>query len=206
MKINLGQIITWLPIIISYLIFGLTLCNYFFGQQLDLGRLKVRLFSLKSLIIAWLAFMVLYSLCLSGLQYLTWRHNLLGQYFLPPYQPLRYFINYAWYHFWLSNFIVFSVTVLLIGVLKLFGKYRRNLLKPTEAGLFFLGAMLVGWPNFVLFVPLVFIISVFLSLYFQILKNRKESSLELPILIAILVIFIVGNSLIKMLGLSVLKL
>jgi len=65
--------------------------------------------------------------------------------------------------------------------------------------------MIVGWPNFIIFIPLVFVsvvlVSIFRGLYFK----EAYTTLGVPMLLGALTTMIFGSYLIELLQLTVFK-
>ncbi|MBI1975237.1 MAG: hypothetical protein HYS57_02675 [Parcubacteria group bacterium] len=80
-------------------------------------------------------------------QYLVWKAGPPGIYFLPPHQPLGYFLGYAWQHFGKMPFA--TLVVAGLSLLLLWGANRfsgERFFYREEPFLAALGVMTAGWP------------------------------------------------------------
>ncbi|MEK9152411.1 MAG: hypothetical protein AAB692_03525 [Patescibacteria group bacterium] len=90
------------------------------------------------------------------LQYHTWSAAPPGIFFLPPYQPFRYFIDYSLLHFFASFLLVFFSAGAVGLVLLLAARFRPGILEPGEIAAYLACAFLVRWPLVIPFTALVF--------------------------------------------------
>ncbi len=178
--------------------------------------------SIKKLIFATIGFRIIYAGLLTGLQYVTWASGGIGEFFLresidkslpiPFIQSLPwifgsqwgYFIFYSLLHFWVNVVLSLFVAWIFYRFLILLKRYRERFFDEEEIELGFLVALLVGWPAFTLFVPLVFLSVVLTSLARLIVWKEAYTTLGWPFILATLITFLFSSFLLTATGLSVL--
>lgn len=69
----------------------------------------------------------------------------------------------------------------------------------------FLTALIVGWPNFVIFVPMVFISVIIVSIFRRLFYGETYTTLGIPFLLAALTALLAGSRLIHFFRLEVLN-
>lgn len=114
---------------------------------------------LKRFFIILLAVLILRAVSLTILQYILWQAGPLGVYFLPPYQPITYFLGYSFIHFFASLFLTIVATASVVVIFVFFQKLRgmkdgRELWVRGEEYIFLAGAFLLRWP---LMIPYLFL-------------------------------------------------
>ena len=75
-------------------------------------------------------------------------------------------------------------------------KYRERFFEEGELDLGFLSALLIGWPNFVVFVPLVFLSVVIIAVFRRVFLKELYTTLGLPMLLATLLVLAFGDFLV----------
>ncbi len=98
-------------------------------------------------------------------QYHLWLNDALSKHLLPPYSPISYFLGYGWLRF--AKDEVFAVAVaagLFFAIVLLNRFFRGRFFYEEEPYLACLGALVVGWPNWILFLGLVLIPGVLFHL------------------------------------------
>lgn len=207
------------PIVVFWLIYIWFLIAYFKKEWL--GRLA----SLKILLIFTAAFRVFHAGLLSVTQYYVWSGSELTKALInspiSPEVPLSnflhkslgfvldskfgYFLFYSWGRFWVNVLLTIVISLAFYIFLKALKRYNDRFFNEGEVELGFLLAMIVGWPNFIIFIPLVFgsvvLVSIFRGFYFK----EAYTTLGVPMILAALVIMIFGNYFINFLGLTVFK-
>jgi len=156
------------------------------------------------------------------LQYVLWRGDGMASYFLNaslskdlPIDGIRYFswlfsnklgyfLFYSWGRFWLSVVLSVFVAYIFYLFLKILRKKTERFFEEGEIELGLLAAVVVGWPSFVLFIPLIFIFVVCISIAKLFLKE-KYTTLGIPIILSMLVLYICGEYLINLFNLGVLR-
>ncbi len=203
MKIFTSLFFTWFP-------------NVFFGSVFALSfifiYLKKETFpkypffkKLRLLIVIVIFFRVSYSLALSIAQYYLWSQEEFSRLLLPPNQPMSYFIGYAFIHFWLEQLLAIAGALVFYIFLTLLRKYKESWISREEILLGFLMALLVGWPNLVIFIPLVFLSAVGLAIINMVALRVKHTGLYFSLMLAGLITFVFGSIIIKFSGLTVLQ-
>lgn len=195
----LGPFIAWAPVVFYGASFVLIAWIYFLKSGL-FSRLGISLFI--GLVIF---FRVAYAAVLSIAQYYVWSREGLTKLLLPPHQPISYFFGYAFVHFWMEQLLAIAGALVFYIILSLARKYKERWLSREEIALGFLIALLVGWPNVVIFIPLVFLLSALASAVHLIVLKNRYSTLSSSFILAGLFAFIWGNIIIELLHLTVLR-
>jgi hypothetical protein len=138
-------------------------------------------------------------------QYSVWLNGGVGKNFLPPVAPISYFLRYSFIHFWLGHLIGIALAVLFYLFLRLLGKRRPWLFLEGETELGFVCALIAGWPGFVLFLPLIFIMALPWTIFRQYVLKQERTTLSGAFLLAAGVVLLAGGWLIDWLGLGVLR-
>ncbi len=189
-------ILTWLPIVFFGVVFVLALLKYIFRSQ------PFSVISYKSLVVSSISFRVFYAILLTVSQYYIWSKQEFTKFLV---DSPGYFIFYSYGRFWLNVFIAVGVAFAFYLFLKFLKKYQERFFEEGETELGFLTALIVGWPNFVIFIPLVFISVVLISLFRRLVLKEVYTTLGWPFLIAVLITLILGDRLIQILNLGVLR-
>lgn len=161
-----------------------------------------RLISYKSLVISSLAFHIFYAALLTAGQYYVWSQSEFTKLLL---DSPGYFLFYSWGRFWINVLLTISAAFVFYLVLRLLKKYQERFFDEGETELGLLMALLVGWPNFAVFVPLVFVFVIPVSIFRRLFLKESYTNLAVPFFIAALVLLLWGDLLIKILNLDVLK-
>ena len=201
----LNFIAVWLPRIFFGLVFISAALVY---VRMRRGKMSKKI-TLRGLVIAAVVFKFVYALYLSVAQYFIWRSGPLTRLLLADSLnglpasvtggvaafdgKFGYFFFYAWSHFWLDAVWSVIIAILFWGILKLLQRYRERFFHPGETAIGFLAAFIVGWPNLILFVPLVFLSVVLVSIYRMIFLKEPYTTLGWPFLIAAVLAFAVSH-------------
>ena len=154
------------------------------------------------------------------LQYFVWKKNPLTEILLvqplsadvpvPAFirniffdNPRGYFFYYAWGHFFLNVFLSILSAIAFYYFLVFLRKYRARFFGEGEIVLGTLMAVVAGWPNVVLFVPLTLILTVVISIVRSIFWNKNYTTLGLPFLVAGFAVLAFGKFLIELFHLVV---
>lgn len=184
-----------------------------------------RFVNLKVLIIFTTSFRVFYAGLLSIMQYYIWSQNEFTQLFINspinsevPFSnflrenlsfifnnKLGYFLFYSWGRFWISALLAIGIAFTFYALLKALKKYNDRFFIEGETELGLLLALIAGWPNFVVFVPLVFLAVLLVSIFRSLYLKEIYTTLGAPMLLAALTTMIFGSNLISVLNLTVLK-
>lgn len=98
--------------------------------------------------------------------------------------PRGFFLHYAWVHFFLNVFLSFLSAIVFYFILVFLQKYRERFFREGEIFLGTLMALMVGWPNVVLFVPLALILTVIFSVVRSIVWNEQYTTLGWSFLVS----------------------
>ncbi|MBI3638377.1 hypothetical protein HY227_01375 [Candidatus Wolfebacteria bacterium] len=213
----LNYIIAWLPRIFWVFVFILTLILYArkLNDEADGRRKKYY----KFLIAVSIAFHIFYAFVLTIGQYYMWSQNKLTQLLLNspinnslpaanfPFSDTRlgYFLFYSYGRFWLKIIISIGVAFAFYAFLKFLKKYKERFFRDGEVELGFLTALIAGWPNFVMFLPLVFLSVVLIAIFRRVILKEEYTTLGWPFLLASLLTLIWGYKLIEIFKLGMLK-
>ena len=185
------SVILFAPKIILGFVFAFGFFRYLFHRQPNY----------KLLVIILAAARVLYAAFLTAAQYYAWSRGALTEALLAP----RYFWFYAYGRFWLNAFISIGVAFAFYLFLKFLKKSQERFFEEGETELGFLAALLGGWPNFVIFTPLIFISVVLISIFRGIVLKEAYTTLGWPFLLAAFLALIWGSWLIQIFRLGALK-
>ena len=170
-------------ILLPQIFFGAVILLAIFFYFLTVRRPENPRPRLKKLTFWTIGFKFFYAALLTIGQYFLWNSDQFGRLFLE--QPLRYgseisavgglplfsgtklgyFFFYSWGHFWLNA--VWSLVIALVFwlFLKALEKKESRFFYPGETELGFVLTLAVGWPNFVVFIPLAFLAVVIVSVF-----------------------------------------
>lgn len=224
MNNQLAIVLTYLPIVFFWTIFLAVVYRYFYNFRQSPINWTL---DYKKLITGLLGFRIFYALLLTINQYYIWSQNQFTQLLLNSplgqaipnsgifnkicqlsivnCQKSGYFIFYSYGRFWLNVFIAIGVAFVFYLFLKFLKKYQERFFEEGETELGFLAALIVGWPNFVVFLPLVFVSVVLISLFRRLVLKEVYTTLGWPFILAVLIMLVFGDQLIKILNLGVLK-
>ena len=157
----------------------------------------------KRLIWIFVAWRFFYAAFLTGAQYVVWSHSQFTRIFtsapvaftaqtpegLKPLLSLfhwrgGYFTFYSFAHFWFRFLLSLFSSLLFYAVLLFSRRYRKEMFAEGEPELALLSALLVGWPGFVIFVPLAFSFALLLSIVRLFIFKQPSTSIAYPFLIA----------------------
>jgi hypothetical protein len=118
---------------------------------------------------------------------------------------LGYFFFYSWGHFWLNALVSIALAFALWSFLKMLQKKEARFFYLGETELGFVLALAVGWPNFVVFLPLAFLSVVLISLFRTIFLKKAYTTLGWPFILAAILAFVFGQAIIGSFGWQLLK-
>jgi hypothetical protein len=202
MEFFLGPFLTWLPTVFYSAVFLLAVLIYF--NKLPVTRYRLPVTGYPLMVAITISFRVFYAVFLSVSQYYIWLQDEFTKLFLPPHYSISYFFTYVWGRFWINPLIVISISALFWLFLKALKKHNERFFSEGDVELGFLSALLVGWPGFAVFLPLIFIIALVVSIICLFFFKEKFTALGLPFLIAVLVVFVWGSRFIDILNITVL--
>ncbi|MEK9154948.1 MAG: hypothetical protein AAB596_02675 [Patescibacteria group bacterium] len=178
---------------------------------------------LKSLILYSVIFYAAYAAILTLGQYYIWSQSEFGRTLLN--SPLNdkslvdvlakfswladnslgYFIFYSYGRFWLEILISVALAAGFYLFLKLLKKHNDRFFENGETELGFLTALIVGWPKFIIFLPLIFVFVILVSIFRRVYFKEFYTTLGWPMLWAALITLIIGNTLIEIFNFGVLR-
>jgi hypothetical protein len=102
-----------------------------------------------------------------------------------------YYLFYIWNNFWKITIFSLLAAFVIYGLFVWLRCYKQRLCQPREIQLVFLLALLVGWPQVILFLPIIFLVALIFSLSKFLLKKPADCGLAWPLLIgtALMLIF-----------------
>ncbi len=177
----------------------------------------------KKLALWTIGFKFFYALVLTVGQYLFWSKDEFSRLFLS--QPLKYgseisaigglplfsdsklgyFLFYSWGHFWLNAIWIVLFALAFWAFLKVLEKKEARFFYPGETELAFMLALAVGWPNFVVFLPLAFIAMVWISLFRIFFMKETHTTIGWPFILAAIAAFVFGQAILGELNWELLK-
>lgn len=106
----------------------------------------------------------------SAMLYQAWEVNPLSRFFLPPYQPISYFLSYVGFRFF-APWILSAIVAFLVSRLAKFlnKKFDERFFEQEEIELIALGTFLTGYPGFFFYLSLL----LFGYLMLQIVNNLR---------------------------------
>lgn len=202
-----------------YLIIFLIAANKRFGRLNYFSN-----FTYKFLIWLVLGFKVLYALVETFSQYYVWSGSPFTKLFLDQNianfnivkdsfgkmawifnNRFGYFFFYSWGRFWLEIVVTLIAAAAFYLFLVFLKKHKERFFEEGETELGFLLSLMVGWSNFIVFLPLVFISVVLVSIFRRLVFGEMYTTLGAPFLLAALVVLLAGRYLVDILGLSGLR-
>lgn len=193
---SLNRIVTLIPVCFSLLGSGGILIVYLVKPNF-----------LKKAILIGIAFFILLFLAIGAFQsisnYYAWKADPIGKYLIPPVNT-NYFYGYCFFHYFLSFFLALGAAIFWGMIFLVFQK--KNFVDINETLLVIFGTILSGFPNFIIFLALSFLIAIFFGLWQNYKKGAEgKVSLALPIIISLILTILAGNLLAELIGLSVLR-
>ena len=125
--------------------------------------------------------------------------------FLPPFREPNFFFRYVWTHFLLNFILSVGAALAFYLFLKFLKKRNERFFEEGEMEIGLICALIAGWPNFVVFIPLVFILVALESVFRKIFFKESLTALGLSFFLAAMATFVWGDKIINILGLGVLK-
>ena len=178
----------------------------------------------KALILMVLFFKILYALIETFGQYYVWSENAFtklllernvvdfnalkqfsGKLFVFLNNRFGYFIFYSWGRFWMeiaASLVAAASFYLFLIFLK---KYRERFFEEGETELGFLLALIVGWSNFIIFLPIAFLCVIIISVFRMLIFKEAYTTLGAPFILAAFIVLLFGGYLISALGLTSFK-
>lgn len=172
------------------------------------------------LIIAVVSFRIFYAVALTLVQYYVWSQSELTKILtqsplsdsvpLPVFDfifsgRLGYFLFYSYGRFWLNAVVSIFAAFCFYLFLKTLKKRKERFFESGETELGFLAALIVGWPNFVVFLLLVFVLVILISIFRGIFLKEAYTALGWPFILTTLIVLFFGDNLIQSLDFGVLR-
>lgn len=159
------KVLIWIAILFRlFLALAKTLLQYYWWNQDEVTR-RLLHSSIDPSVPGWLAQLPLFNRLSSG-----------------------YFLYYSMNHFWINAILSVVGATVIYAIFKSLHAISSRFFKTHEINLAFLMALLTGWPQILLFLPMVFLMTTLFSL---VNWRKKYHSLSIPIFIstACLIIF-----------------
>ncbi len=141
----------------------------------------------------------------SAIQYTLWAHHPIGVYLLPPHRQISYFLFYVWGRFWFSIALALASSGALYGLFRAVLYVLKNRLDKYEIATIAFSAVIAGWPAVVFLVPFSLAIALSTALFQKIFSLRIAIHIGDGFLIAGIILFIFGEYIITLAGLSALR-
>jgi hypothetical protein len=116
-----------------------------------------------------------------------------------------YLIFYSWGRFWMEIVVSLLAAFAFYLFLVFLKKHKERFFEEGETELGFLLALMVGWSNFIIFLPLVFLSVVLVSIFRKLVFKEMYTTLGAPFLLAALIVLLFGKYILDILGLTTLK-
>lgn len=217
----IGPFLIWAPIVVFWLAIILASILYFLRNNNEAIR---KLTNFRFLIISLIVFKVLYAGLLSAGQYYIWAGDKALSVFVnsplsenvPPSivtklfpalfsTDLGYFFYYVYGRFFINLLLAVGLAFAFWAFLRILKKHKERFFESGETELGLLCALIVGWPNFLVFIPVVFVSIVIVSIVRGILLKEAYTTMGMPFLLATLICLIAGDWFIEILNLSVFR-
>jgi hypothetical protein len=199
------------PIFYSWVFLLFTLGTFFFSEKIKGAAFK-KVTSPKYVIIALIAFRIVYAVVATVTQYDVWLLNPLTKQLvvLPIHQdilisffgkliysflnkPGGYFLYYSFSHFWLNMILTLIAAGCWYGLLIALKRHKDRFFEDNEPLYGLLLALIAGWPGIVLFIPCTFLFLAILSLVRIIFFKKQLTTIGIPMVIAATIAVALGN-------------
>ena len=214
----LSPFLNWGVLLFSLVVVFIAALKRFYNSDL------ISKISYRSLIWLVLGFKVLYASIETFSQYYVWSSNGFTKLFLDQNiidlniaqdffgkmtwifdNRFGYFLFYSWGRFWLEIAVSLAAALAFYLFLRFLKKHKERFFEEGETELGFLLALMVGWSNFIVFIPLVFLSMVLVSIFRMLAFKETHTTLGAPFLLAALIVLLFGNYFINILGLTMLR-
>jgi hypothetical protein len=190
---NFLPVLSWVTIILAGILY---FCQ---SEFKDLSLVFRRFGGVYALLV------LFFAVVLSVGQYLAWANDSTGLNFLPPVQPITYFLGYVWFRFLTPIFISFLVAGAWYLILNLLRRYQDRFFENGEPELGFALALFIGWPKFLVFIPIALVCVVLVSVFRMVVLREAYTTLGWPLVLSALLNLFYGNILISIFGLASLR-
>lgn len=107
--------------------------------------------------------------------YYFWNSHDLSKYYLPPYQSIFYFIQYAFFRFWSHFLAALLFSLIILFLTKYFNKkHGEKYFWPEEPYYIALAILAVGYPGWVIYFSLLLLVPLFFSAVCVFFLGRQE--------------------------------
>lgn len=178
----------------------LPFCFILITAGLMIGFLKFKNFIKPAVIVVLIAQILKVILEIGG-QYYLWHNNAVSKLLLPPFQSISYFIGYVNYHFIMPVILPIVIGIVILLAVKLINKFSQfKFFDKSEILMVFYGIILVGHPQWIIYVFSVLVFGILihvLGLIFKKLNFGERFSLKYLWLPLAFIIFVIGDNLLK---------
>jgi hypothetical protein len=117
-----------------------------------------------------------------------------------------YFTFYSFSRFWLPAIASIAMGYLFFLFLKSLRKYRERFFEDGEVELGWVLALIVGYPNFIIFLPLVFFLIIPISIVRMAVLKQHLTTIGYPMILSAILAIIWGSQIMDALGWNALRL
>ena len=185
----LNKALTYVPVIL-----GIGAVAYIFYLKY---REQFEAQKLKKLIWFFLIFNIVYAAAQIYIQYRIYASDPFTRLMLPPYQSWYWFEQYSFFHFVAPFLVALGAGVFLYYIVILINKHYKVVLSRKECLLLPLAALAVKWPNFALYIILVFILAMLAAIVSAVRQKKLDAdisiSMENIMIGALLITLLFGN-------------
>jgi len=200
-----GPILLLIPEIIRWVVWAFATLFYVLQPKF---RIRVRFLNgpcYRYLALAGLFLFALFAALQTWIQYYVWRFDALGELFLPPHQSWTRFFFYSFQRFWLDVIIGIAIAFAFYLFLKALQKYRGRFFEEGETELGLALSFIVGWPYFVVFLPLTLVFVIFLSFVRRVFLKHAYTTLGFPMILAAAIVLFWSKEIFALFKLSALR-
>ena len=152
---------------------------------------------LKKLIWFFLIFNIVFAVAKIYIQYRVYAGDPIARLMLPPYQSWRWFEQYSFFHFIVPFLAALGAGIFLYYIVILINKYYKVVLSREEYLLLPLAALAVKWPNFALYIILIFALALLSAIISAVRQKKLDAnisvSMENIMIAAMIITLLFGN-------------
>ena len=167
----LNKALAYIPVIL-----GISAVAYIFYLKY---REQFEAQKLKKLIWFFLIFNIVYAAAQIYIQYRIYASDPFARLMLPPYQSWRWFEQYSFFHFVAPFLVALGAGVFLYYIVILINKHYKAVLSREECLLLPLAALAVKWPNFALYIILVFILAMLAAIVSAVRQKKLDADISI---------------------------
>jgi len=190
METILAPFLRWGPLVSDMAIF---LSAFYFFISTNEGKVR----AYRRLLVITAFFYLFYAALKTFVQYVTWLNSDLSSVLL----RFPYFVEYSFLRFWLTPVLSLITAYFFYSFLNFLKKHKDRFFDVGETELGFLLALLVGWPNFVVFLPIALLAVVMVSLVRMVFFKKAYTTLGWSLILGTFVTLLKGGELISLFGL-----